>query len=540
MNLRPYQEHAVAAVEQAHAEHQAALLVLPTGCGKTVVFSHLAARQPKRTLILAHRQELVEQAAEKIRAVTGEHAAIEMGNRYSQERGVYAAAKVVVASVQTMIAGFSGKRRMDRFRPNDFGLVVVDEAHHSAANSYRAVIEYFTKHSGARVLGVTATPDRGDKKGLGDVFQTIAYQYEVADAISDGWLVPVTQQIVHVKSLDFSEVRSRGGDFMEADLARVMQYEKTLQGVVAPAQELTSKLRTVVFATSVDHADRMAEMWNRYDAGCARSVSGRMNRDERRQLLTAFARGDFRVLTSCMVLTEGWDCPAVEAVVMARPTKSRALYAQMLGRGTRPLPGLVDGVEDAYERRLRIETSTKPELKVLDFTGNSAQHKLVCAIDILRPDASVEVREIAVRKAASGIRVDTAVDEAEEEERARRDQARREQEARRAALRARATYSVAAMNPFDVIGRAPPKATAFDRTRQISDGMRNVLLKGGVDPDGMNYAEAKAMCAEIVRRWKAGLCTLKQAKYLKDMGHSPDCTREEARRILDSAWRKTA
>jgi superfamily II DNA or RNA helicase len=327
---------------------------------------------------------------------------------------------------------------------------------------------------------------------------------------------------------------------VDTDLARVMQYEKVLHGVVSPAQELTSGLRTVVFATSVDHADRMAEMWNRYDAGCARSVSGRMNRDERRQLLAAFARGDFRVLTSCMVLTEGWDCPSVEAVVMARPTKSRALYAQMLGRGTRPLPGLVDGIADGYERRLRIETSTKPELKVLDFTGNSAQHKLVCAIDILRPDASPEVREIAVRKAAAGIRVDTAVDEAEEEERARRDKARREQEARRAALRARATYSVTKMDPFDVIGRAPPKATAFDRGREITDGMRNVLLKGGVDPEGMTYTEARAMCAEVVRRWKGGLCTLKQARYLKQMGYPTDCTREEARRILDSAWRKTA
>jgi len=538
MNLRPYQEQAVDAVLRAHVDHQAALLVLPTGCGKTVVFSHLAARQRKRTLILAHRQELVEQAAEKIRAVTGEHAAIEMGDRYSNEHGLHGNAKVVVASVQTMIAGFSGKRRMDRFRPNEFGLVVVDEAHHSAANSYRAVIDYFTQYSGARVLGVTATPDRGDKKGLGSVFGTVAFQYEVADAITDGWLVPVTQQIVHVASLDFSEVRSRGGDFVDADLARVMNYEKTLHGVVSPAQELTARLRTVVFATSVDHADRMAEMWNRYEPGCARSVSGRMNKDERRQLLTAFARGDFRVLTSCMVLTEGWDCPAVEAIVMARPTKSRALYAQMLGRGTRPLPGLVDGVAEAFDRRVRIEQSTKPELKVLDFTGNSAQHKLVCAIDILRPDASDEVRELAKRKASAGVRVDTAVDEAEEEERARREKARREQEARRAALRARATYSVTRMNPFDVIGRAPPKATAFDRGREITEGMRNVLLKGGVDPEGMSYSEAKAMCTEVVRRWKLGLCSLKQARYLKDMGHSPDCTRDEARRILDSAWSK--
>lgn len=542
MILRPYQMQAVDACSSALAAHRSALLVLPTGCGKTVVFAHMAERQAGRTLILAHRQELVEQAAEKIRAVTKQPAAIEMGERYSNEQSAWGPARVVVASVQTLTATFGGRRRMQRFCPDEFSLVVIDEAHHASAASYRSIINYFTQWPHVQVLGVTATPDRADKKGLGCVFNKVAFEYGVLDAIRDGWLVPIHQRIVQVKSLDFSEVRTRGGDFVDSDLAKVMQYEKTLQGVVSPAYELTRGRRTLVFSASVDHARRLAEMWNRYEPGCARSIDGSIPKDDRRQMLTAYARGDFRVLTSCMVLTEGWDCPQVEAVVMARPTKSRALYAQMLGRGTRPLPGLVDGQDSPDARQAAIASSTKPQVSVVDFTGNATRHKLVCAIDVLHGNADEEVRDLARRKASKGRPVQEAVEEAEQEILDKREAARREQEARRAALRAKATFSTKEIDPFGATGLVPPRESAFDRTRQVSDGMRNVLLKGGVNPDGLGFAAAKKLCSDIVRRWKGNLCSLKQAHHLHTMGYTPDQTREMPRQraseILDSAWGK--
>lgn len=542
MNLRPYQMQAVDACSSALAAHRSALMVLPTGCGKTVVFSHLAHQQAGRTLILAHRQELVEQAADKLKAVTGEPAAIEMGDRYSNERSPWGPSRVVVASVQTMTANFSGRRRMHRFCPDEFSLVVIDEAHHASAASYRSIINYFTQWPQVQVLGVTATPDRADKKGLGCVFNKVAFEYGVLDAINDGWLVPVHQRLVQVASLDFSEVRTRGGDFVDTDLAKVMQYEKPLHGVVSPAYELTKGQRTLVFAANVDHARRLAEMWNRYEPGRARSIDGSIPKDERRQMLAAYARGDFRVLTSCMVLTEGWDCPQVEAVVMARPTKSRALYAQMLGRGTRPLPGLVDAHETANARTEAIAASSKPRVSVIDFTGNSTKHKLVCAIDVLHGNVDEEIRELARRKATTGRLVQEAVEEAEQEIQDKREAARREQEARRAALRARATFSTQDIDPFGAAGLVAPRESAFDRTRQVSDGMRNVLLKGGVNPDGLGFAAAKKMCADIVRRWKGQLCSLKQAHHLHRMGYTPDQTRDMPRQraseILDSAWGK--
>lgn len=542
MNLRPYQMQAVDAASSALAAHGSALMVLPTGTGKTVVFSHLASRQDRRTLILAHRQELVEQAAAKVKAITGQDAAIEMGDRYSNERGVWGPAQVVVASVQSMVSGFSGGRRMNRFCPDEFSLVVIDEAHHASANSYRSVVNYFTRWPHVKVLGVTATPDRSDKSTLGSVFRSVAYQYNVLDAINDGWLVPVHQRIVQVASLDFSDVRTRGGDFVESDLAKVMQYEKTLHGVVSPAFELTAGKRTLVFSASVDHARRMAEIWNRYEPGCARSIDGSIPRDERRQMLTAYARGEFRVLTSCMVLTEGWDCPEVEAIVMARPTKSRALYAQMLGRGTRPLAGLVDGIESHQARCDAIAASAKPKVDVVDFTGNATRHKLVCSIDILHGEKDEAVLELARRKAAKGRHVQEVVEEAEQELLNKREAARREQEARRAALRAKATFSTRDIDPFGAAGLVAPRESAFDRTRQVSEGMRNVLLKGGVNPDGLGFTAAKKMCADIVRRWKGQLCSLKQAHHLHRMGYTPDQTREMPRQraseILDSAWGK--
>lgn len=541
MNLRPYQLRALDAAQSSLQAHRAALIVLPTGTGKTVVFSHLARQQRKRTLVLAHRQELIEQAAQKLKDVTGEHASIEMADRYSNETCAFGPSRYVVASVQTMLSGHGGRKRMHRFNPSDFSLVIVDEAHHASARSYREIMQYFLRWPTVSVLGVTATPDRGDRKTLGSAFQTIAYSYDVLDAINDGWLVPIRQSIVQVGALDFSDVRVRGGDFVESDLARVMNYEKVLHGVVAPAHEITAGKQTLVFAASVDHATRMAEMWNRYEPGCAQSIDGSMAKDKRRTLLSAFANRQFRVLTSCMVLTEGWDCPQVEAIVMARPTKSRALYAQMLGRGTRPLPGLVDACADADARIAAIASSAKSEVAVVDFSGNATKHKLVCSLNVLRPELSDEICAMARERMKKGVRPEQAAQDAEEELEKKREAARREQEARRAAIRAKAEYQVRTVDPFCATGVARVDS-AFDRGRELSEGMLRVLVKGGVNPSGLGYGAAKKIVADIVRRWKGNCCSLKQAHYLHQMGYTPEQTREmprlRATEILDSAWGK--
>ena len=535
MNLRPYQVIAQESVERELANNKSTLMVLATGTGKTVIFSHLASRQKNRTLILAHRKELVEQAADKVLAITGKAPSIEMAGSYSDE-SYDDKASVVVASVQTMIASHCGKKRMHRFRPSDFSLVVIDEAHRSPASSYKEIIDYFTEHTNCKILGVTATPDRGDKVNLGKVFSTLACEYNVLTAINDGWLVPVNQKIVDIKSLSFDGVMSRGGDFVDAELARVMAYEKNLHGVAVPAIELCRGKQTVAFCASVDHAERLAEIWNRTSPGSARSISGKMPKSAREKLLSDFTHKKFQVLTSCMVLTEGWDCPQVEAIVMARPTKSRALYAQMLGRGTRPLAGVVDGAED---RISAIANSEKPELFVLDFCGNSTKHKLICSIDLLSDGSSDRAIEIAKKKARAGGSVSENLKDAEEEEKEetqKKELKKESAESKRKSIIATAAWRTSAIDPFCFTEDRPHKERPFSGDKPVSEKMRALLVSNGINPDNYSYSAAGRLCGEIIRRRSKGLCSLKQAHYLKSYGFNTEISSKEAGDILTTKW----
>jgi superfamily II DNA or RNA helicase len=359
------------------------LAVLPTGTGKTVCFAHVAKTwldsDRGRVLIMAHREELIQQAADKVLQVTGLHADIEMGESRADQCSLIDQAPVVITSVQTMCR----PNRHERFDPRQFGLLIVDEAHHATAPTYRRVIDHFAQNPDLRILGVTATPDRADEEALGQAFESVAFTYEIETAIQDGWLVPIEQQFVQVQGLDLSGCRTTAGDLNEGDLARIMETEENLHGVVHPALELAGDRPSLFFMASVAHAERGAEIANRHQAESAVCLHGKTPRDERREKLKAFSRGEFQHLFNCGLFLEGFDETSIAVVAMARPTKSRALYAQAVGRGTRPLPGLVDGLDDAAARRRAIAMSHKPGLLVLDFVGNSGRHKLVSTADIL-------------------------------------------------------------------------------------------------------------------------------------------------------------
>jgi len=544
IQLRDYQIAAIAETNKALETKASALIVMATGTGKTVVFTHLAAARKKRVLILAHRQELIEQAADKVFIVTGERPAIEMAQTYSSEHSAYGTSKIVVASVQTMISGKGDKKRMERFRPGDFDLVIVDEAHHATANSYKQIIEYFTQYNPqCKVLGVTATPDRSDKTRLGDTFAGVSFIYDLNTAIKCGYLVPINQRIVDIESLSFDDCKTRGGDYVDSDIARVMTYEKTLHGVVTPSVEICKDKKTVVFAASVEHSERIAEIWNRHCPGAAKSISGKMPKEERKQLLKAFARGDFQVLTSCMVLIEGWDCPGLEAIVVARPTKSRALYAQMLGRGTRTLPGVVDEPDyTAEERKKAIAQSEKSEILILDFAGNSTKHKLVCSIDLLAGNASEKAIARAKKYARKGGRTEQLVEEAEEaenqKETIRNERLRRTQESRRSLIVAKAEWRTSAIDPFALGVDRPQRDRPFAGDRPVSEKMRAVLVNNGMNPDELSFAAAGKVIHEINSRRERGLCTFKQASWLRKYGLDSNVSRDEASRVLSLRWGK--
>ncbi len=524
MKLRPYQERCISRIIEELRDRKSTLAVLPTGTGKTVIFSDLARRWPDagrgKVLVVAHREELIFQAKAKIEAATGEPVDVEMGD-LTAAPCMYGAARVVVTSVQTM----SRPGRLKRYDPRQFGLVVIDEAHHAVAASYRKVIDHYM-HRDCRLVGVTATPDRADEEALGKVFESVAMEYRISDAINDGWLVPIDQQFVQVTGLDFSDVRTTAGDLNGGDLEAVMTHEERLHGVAYPTIDMAGDRPTIVFAASVAHAERLAEIFNRHRAKSAHCLHGETPPERRRDLLRAYKAGDFQFLCNCGLFLEGFDEPSIAVVANARPTKSRSLYAQCVGRGTRPLPGVVDNppIADQWEpddRKEAIACSSKPAVLVLDFVGNSGRHKLVSCADILGEACTDEVveraRASAVAKSRAGKPTDMqleliAAQKAADDEAAAR---------RRAHIKARARYATNKVDPFDVFDVSERREPGWHKGRMPTERQLEVLQKAGIDTDGMTFHKASQLIDQIIRRRDQGLCTFKQAKLLAKYGYDP-------------------
>ena len=348
--------------------------------------------KPGRCLILAHRQELIWQAADKVEAVTGKYPEIEMGEFTAARHGQMADSHVVISSIQTQTSGkkcevcngtgidtfndrecidcfgFGAVLRMLRFDPMEFSLIVIDEAHRSTADSYRRILKWYGRNPDLKVLGVTATPDRQDETALGAVFDSVAYSYDLPTAINDGWLVPIHQEWITVQGLDFSQCRTTAGDLNNGDIETILMHEEMLHGIVNPTIELAGDRQTLIFAASVAHSEKIAEIINRHKTNAAVCIHGKTNKQVRRDLLKAYSKREFQFLVNCAVFTEGFDEPSVSVVAIARPTKSRALYSQMVGRGTRPLYPPMQGT--AEERKEAIRLSPKSCCTVLDFVGN--------------------------------------------------------------------------------------------------------------------------------------------------------------------------
>ena len=536
MILRYYQVKALRAIQREWESVNSTLLVLPTGTGKTVVFAHvIKSLFPRRVLVIAHRKELITQAADKIRTVTGFRVDVEMADDRAQLDCMFGGPQVVVSSVQTQCAGADGKGRMTRFDPTMFGALVIDEGHHSTGSSYLRMVDYYRAGNlNLKLLGVTATPDRADEEALGQVYDTVAFDYEILDAIQDGWLVPVQQQIVEVAGLDFSHMRTTAGDLNGADLARVMEEERNLHEMATPTIEIVGNRRGIVFTASVAQAERMCDILNRHREGSAAWVCGKTPKEEREKLLAAFSGGRIQYVCNCGVLTEGFDDAGVECIVMGRPTKSRSLYAQMCGRATRPLPGVVDNApDDPTARQAAIASSGKKSMLIIDFVGNAGRHKLMTSADILGGKVSEEAQERAVSDARkTGTPVDMAATLAEVEEEIKAEKLAAE--ARRLKLKARAQWQSRNVDPFDVFQIEHPRESRYER--HLSEKQRGLLEKQGIDPDSVSAQAGQQLLNEIFRRWKTGLCSYKQARCLRRHGYTGTETREEAGRILDGIF----
>ncbi|MCD8308795.1 MAG: DEAD/DEAH box helicase [Clostridia bacterium] len=354
MQLRPYQKAAVQSVQAQWASgNKHTLLVLPTGTGKTVIFAEIlkgAVNDGKKALVLAHRDILLEQAADKIKSVTGLDCALEKAQSHSAGTLL----PITLGSVQTL----SSQKRLSEHEPKEYDVIVVDEAHHAASPSYRRVLDYFAT---ANLLGVTATPDRGDKLSLGEVFDTVAFEYPLPTAIREGYLSPISVRAVPL-DIDFSHVGVQAGDFKADDIGKAL--EPYLWQIAREMTKYCKDRRTVVFLPLIAISQKFRDILCEVGLPAVEVNGTTENRDE---ILSDFESGKYRVLCNSMLLTEGWDCPSVDCVVVLRPTKVRSLYAQMIGRGTRLCKG-------------------KKNLLVLDFLWHTGRHELVHPANLVCDD----------------------------------------------------------------------------------------------------------------------------------------------------------
>ena len=510
--LRPYQQQAR---DRIHAEwdagHTRTLLVLPTGTGKTIVFASVAADQVRagdRVLILAHRGELLEQAADKLQRSTGLVSAVEKAESTCLDSWF----RVVVGSVQTL----QRTARLERFPQDYFGTIIIDEAHHAITDGYRRILDYF---SGAKVLGVTATPDRGDMRNLGEVFDSLAYEYKLTDAIKEGYLCKIMAQTIPLQ-LDISGVALSGGDYAVADLGTAL--DPYLEQIAAEMAVRCKDRKTVVFLPLIKTSQKFRDLLNAKGFRAA-EVNGQSA--DRKEVLADFDAGKYNVLCNSMLLTEGWDCPSVDCVVVLRPTKVRSLYSQMVGRGTR----LAEG---------------KTDLLLLDFLWMTDRHELCRPADLVCEDRAV-ARQMTETLAESGCPedIEQAAAQASEDVVAQREEALAKQLAEQRRKKAKLVdplqYEMS-IQAEDLSGYVP---TFGWEAGPPSDKQTAALEKLGILPDAVESAGKAALLLDrLHKRQTEGLTTPKQIRLLERYGFrhvgswSFDAASRMINRIAAGGW----
>lgn len=491
MELRPYQKEAKEAIfEQWDSGVLKTLLVLPTGCGKTVVFAKVTeecVRKGDRVLILAHRGELLDQAADKLMKTTGLGCALEKAESSCQGSWY----RVVVGSVQTLMR----EKRLGGFPADYFSTIIIDEAHHCISDSYQRVLQHFPD---ARVLGVTATPDRGDMRNLGVYFESLAYEYTLPKAIKEGYLSPIKALTIPLK-IDMSSVSVQAGDFKVSEIGTAL--DPYLEGIAKEMQKYCMDKKTVVFLPLVKTSQKFRDLLNGYGFQAA-EVNG--DSQDRAEILKDFDSGKYNVLCNSMLLTEGWDCPSVDCIVVLRPTKVRSLYCQMVGRGTRLSP----------------ETG-KDHLLLLDFLWHTERHELCHPASLICENEEVAQKMTENLEQEAGIAVD--IEEAEktasEDVVAQREEALAKQLSEMKKRKGRLVDPLQfemSIQAEDLSNYVPSFGWEMGPP---SDKQKHTLEKLGIMPDQIeNAGKAAKILDRLDKRKNEGLTTPKQIRYLEGKG----------------------
>ena len=489
MQLRPYQEEARLKVqEQWDGGVNKTLLVLPTGCGKTIVFSKIIEDRVKlgeRVLILAHRSELLEQASDKLKKSTGLNTALEKAD--SSSLGSWF--RVTVGSVQTL----QREKRLKQFSSDYFDTIVIDEAHHCISNGYQNVLNHFDK---AKVLGVTATPDRGDMKDLGTYFESLAYEYKIVDAIKEGYLSKI-QSLTIPLNLDLSGVATQNGDFKASDVSNAL--DPYLEQIADEMIKHCKDRKTVVFLPLVATSQKFRDILNSKGFKAA-EVNGESK--DRAQILEDFDKDKYNVLCNSMLLTEGWDCPSVDCVIVLRPTKVRALYSQMVGRGTRLHPG-------------------KDNLLLLDFLWHVKKHELCRPAHLIAQSEEVAKKMTELSEKEVGFAVDLeevevkATDEVIQDREASLAKQLAEQRRKKGKLvdplqfeMSIAAEDLANYVPSFLSEQAPPSKKQIETLEKMGIYASEIECSG----------KASLLIERINKRRDAGLATPKQIRLLENRG----------------------
>lgn len=516
MELRPYQQQAKDAIfSEWENGIKKTLLVLPTGCGKTIVFAKVAEECVKggsRVLILAHRGELLDQAADKIGKSTGLGCATEK----AEQTCIGSWFRIVVGSVQSMMR----EKRLNQFPNNYFNTIIIDEAHHCISESYQKVLRHFPN---AEVLGVTATPDRGDMQNLGTVFESLAYEYTLPRAIKEGYLSPIKAVTIPLK-IDMSAVGVQAGDFKSGDIATAL--DPYLESIAEEMEKYCSDKKTVVFLPLVKTSQKFRDILNNHGFRAA-EVNG--DSKDRSEILEAFDKDQYNVLCNSMLLTEGWDCPSVDCIVILRPTKVRSLYCQMVGRGTRLSP----------------ETN-KDHLLLLDFLWHTERHELCHPASLICESAEVaqKMTENMEKDAGCIMDIEEAERTASEDVVAQREEALAKQlsemKRRKKKLVDPLQFEMS-IQAEDLSGYVP----AFGwEMAPPSDKQKQTLEKLGILPDAIeNAGKASKILDRLDKRRREGLTTPKQIRFLESRGfqHVGTWQFETAKNMIDriagNGWR---